>query len=485
MKSQTSKKQSSPGNNTSLNSGGNWILGLIIIIVIVLVIIIFSQKFKNPATATENFTNLNINVLDAGGQRANNDVQQLTKWNADKFQHIQLMFNNSTEKITKVRLEFKDTVNNNIYSYSAEDNIGTPTTTTVAATATTTTPTITGTTPPSIINNPFNFYSLNLPPKRTFVLYVYLNDNSSARFMTYLDTADFLFNFTDINGNLVSADSSDPTLKCIVKNPDSDVSYGDDNVSMGTLKMQPFNLISIPVKIPSLMEFKNKLRVLSSTDAIIKDKHDQKINELDSFVFKEIEARLVVLTLPPTMTTATPTIPTTTNASGMTGSTQQQQTGQTITYTIADFTSSGITENESSQLLQRFPNSFKLITPGSSDCAAQNSNKCKIHIKNVINGVKYRLEYRAVFQQLGSIEPNIRYTTTQKIVFGVTNSNNPSADLNETIGISDIGKKFRLTRQQKEFITNDQARQDAVMNTLENDINSLGTNIYNNIDRRI
>jgi hypothetical protein len=57
--------------------------------------------------------------------------------------------------------------------------------------------------------------------------------------------------------------------------------------------------------------------------------------------------------------------------------------------------------------------------------------------------------------------------------------------LNETIGISDIGKKFRLTRQQKEFITNDQARQDAVMNTLENDINSLGTNIYNNIDRRI
>jgi len=413
-------------NTADSHCNADWVLGLLIIIIIVIVLFIFEPKYQKQI---DNFINLDLKFQSPGGTYSGTETK-LIKWNADNYQKIQLVFSNSTNTISRVKLDFKDVANNNLYTYSAENNDGKRTA--------------------------FDF-NLNLPAPKTYMLYIYINNDTQPTFISYIETTDTFFNFTDINGNLMSANDVGSTLKITIKNPEKTNQVSTQpNTNLGLLKMQPYNLVNIPIEIPKLSEYKNKLKAITSVDPEIKAKHDQKIGALDNFVFKEIEAKIIVIKLPTTM------------------STSNLSTGD-------EFEIKSLSPSELEKFEKLYPNPPKVNTPGVDGCIQGDSNKCMLVAKNLVNDTKYRIDLRAVYQQLGVIEPNIRYTETQKIIFSVSNLTNKAADLNESININidDIGRKYVLNREQKEFIKRDQSRQDNLMTGLESEITQLGTRIYN------
>lgn len=400
-----------------------WVLGLIIIIVFIIVIIIFSPAHQK---SLDKFINLDLKIQNPAGIYSIANEPQLTKWNADAYQTLQLGFTDigTNPPIGKVKLDFKDTENNNLYTYSSED--------------------------PSII------FKLNLPPARTYMLYIYLNNAVQPTFMTYLTTSDNFFNFTDANGNEIPRTVADPILRVRITNPDNtatipiETTDNNDNIiyNFGTLNMQPYNIINIPVQIPNLSEYKNAIRTTQATDPAKTDAHNLKVSGLDKFVFKEIEARVSIIGLPSDLGGAKMGVGT------------------------------GISPDNMNRFYSKYPVPPKVITPGVNNCINNSNNSCSLQIRNCVNDTTYRVELRAVYQQLGVIEQNIRYTRPQFIDFTVSNQKNESADLNKIIKINDIGKQYIINRAQREFIKTDQQRQDNNMIAIESDIKNISNKIY-------
>lgn len=434
------KRDSRPANDISAvkNIGGDWILALLIIIIIIIALIIYAPKYQ---TSVDKFINLDLQYQNIGGIYNSID-SKLVKWNADNFQRLQLKFTNlGSTKISKVKLDFKDVNNNNLYTYSFENT--------------------------SPVNLVFPF-KLNLPAGRSYILIVYLNDNAQPTFVKDIYTEENYFNFTDItNQNL--PDGADSKLSIKITNPDRPSSIATEDTTnsrqrnLGTLKMQPYNMVSIPVTIPMLSEYKNLLRGATSANPSVKATHDDKIAALDSFVFKEIEAKVMVIGLPPKT-------PVTTLAN---------QPTTTINATIGgEYELYGISADELTKFEREYPNRVKVITPGVDGCVQGDTNKCAIAVKNLVNGAKYKLVIRAVYQQLGSIEPNIRYTKEQIIIFSVSSDANQDADLNKTFNIANKAKQYVMNQEQKEYIRRDQNRQDYNIINLETDIKQLSNKIY-------
>ncbi len=442
------KRDSRPANDISAvkNIGGDWILALLIVIIIIIALIIYAPKYQ---ASVDKFINLDLQYQNIGGIYNSNE-SKLVKWNADNFQRLQLKFTNpGSTKISKVKLDFKDVNNNNLYTYSFEN----------AA--------------PGNLVFPFK---LNLPAGKAYILLVYLNDNSQPTFVKDIYTDENYFNFTDItNQNL--PDGADSILSIKITNPDRPTSIATEDTAssrqrvLGTLKMQPYNMVSIPVTIPVLSEYKNLLRGATSASPDVKATHDDKIAALDSFVFKEIEAKVMVIGLPPkTPVTTRANQPTTTRAN---------QPTTTINATIAgEYELYGISADELTKFEREYPNRVKVITPGVDGCVQGDNNKCAIAVKNLVNGAKYKLVIRAVYQQLGSIEPNIRYTKEQTIIFSVSSDSNRDADLNQTFNIANKAKQYVMNQEQKEYIKRDQNRQDYNIINLETDIKQLSNKIY-------
>lgn len=438
--------------NVKSKSNGEWILGLILVIIIIVALIIFAPKYQ---ASIEKFINLDLEYQQAGGGYTSVGDTILTKWNGDNFQRLNLKFTNIDAKlpILKIKLDFKDVNTNNLYTYVAENNNNTQSTTTL----------------------PVEF-KLNLPEDTTFMLYVYINDDKNYKFMTYIKTNKNFFRFTDINENELTASDVDNLLSIGIIDPDR----GNSNlltqttrrIDLGQLKMQPYNMVKIPVTIPNISAYKNKLKASTSIDATVKAKHDAKLAALDNFVFKEIEASVIVIDLPPKITTSS--APTNTTRAGTTTITPNL----TITQEYED---RGLSSDELAKFERQYPNRAKVSTPGINSCIQDNTsaniNKCAIQVKNLVNGAKYKLQIRAVYQMLGSIEPNIRYTEPQTIIFSVDNSTNESADLNKQINLANTAQKYVINQEQKAFIRKDQTRQDHNMSALEADINTLSKRI--------
>ena len=403
------------------NPGGNWVLGLLIIIIILITLFIFTPKFQ---TEIDKFINLDLKIQNPAGIYQSSSQVELTKWNNDVYQTLQLDFTDIEPQnpITKIKLDFKDTENNNLYSYSSEI--------------------------------PGFLFKLNLPAPRTYLLYIYINNNVQPTFLTYLQTNDFLFNFTDVNGNIIDQTTTDNILILSIQNPDKGITSNIDNTTrttnLGTLWMQPYNMVNIPISIPQLPLYKNLLKSMVITDPVKKSAHDAKIAGLDNFVFKEIRGKINVIGLP----------------ANMSGASQNPTTGATIS------------KENMTRFERKYPNPAKIITPSVDSCIQADKDKCALQIRNLVNDTTYRLELSAVYQQLGSIEPNIRYTKPQYIEFKVSNSKNLAADLNETIKINDIGQKYISNRAQRDFVKRDQSRQDVDMTQIEDDIKKMSDQIY-------
>lgn len=409
-----------PSKNKNGLVQNNWVLGLIIIIIILITLFLFAPKFQNDI---DKFMNLDLKLLNPAGIYQSSSQVELTKWNDDTYQMLQLDITDiePTNPINKVKLDFKDTENNNLYSYSSE--------------------------------TPGFVFKLNLPAPNTYMLYVYLNNDSQPTFMTYLRTTEFIFNFTDVNGNILDTNTTDNILTLSIQNPDkgtpSDVNQTTRTTNLGTLWMQPYNMVNIPVGIPQLSLYKNLLKSVIISDPDKKSTQDAKITGLDNFVFKEIRTKINVIGLPNDM-----------------GSGQQLPSG------------SSISNENMTRFETKYPNKPKIITPSVDSCIQAEKDKCAIQIRNLVNDTTYRVEMSAVYQQLGSIEANIRYTKPQYIEFKVSNTKNLSADLNETIKINDIGQKYINNRLQREFISRDQSRQDYEMTQIEDNIKQFGDKIY-------
>jgi hypothetical protein len=409
-------------NKQTNNPGGNWVLGLLIIIIILITLFIFTPKFQ---TEIDKFINLDLKIQNPAGIYQSSNQVELTKWNDDAYQTLQLDFTDIEPKnpITKVKLDFKDTENNNVYSYSSEI--------------------------------PGFLFKLNLPAPRTYLLYIYINNNIQPTFLTYLQTNDFLFNFTDVNGNIIGTETTDNILILSIQNPDKGITSGIDKTTrttnLGTLWMQPYNMVNVPINIPQLQLYKNLLKSIVITDPVKKAAQDAKIAGLDNFVFKEIRGKINIIGLP----------------ANMGGASQNYST-----------TGTNISIENMTRFERKFPNPAKLITPSVESCIQADKDKCALQIRNLVNDTTYRLELSAVYQQLGSIEPNIRYTKPQYIEFKVSNSKNLSADLNETIKINDIGQKYISNRAQRDFIRRDQTRQDVNMTQIEDDMKKMSDQIY-------
>lgn len=408
-------------NKQTNNPRGHWVLGLLIIIIILITLFIFTPKFQ---TEIDKFINLDLKIQNPAGIYQSSSQVELTKWNDDAYQTLQLDFTDIEPQnpITKVKLEFKDTENNNLYSYSSEI--------------------------------PGFLFKLNLPAPRTYLLYIYINNNVQPTFLTYLQTNDFLFNFTDVNGNIIDQTKTDNILILSIQNPDKGITSNINNTTrttnLGTLWMQPYNMVNIPISIPQLPLYKNLLKSMIITDPLKKATQDAKIAGLDNFVFREIKGKINVIGLPANM-----------------GGASQNPT-----------TSATISNENMSRFERKYPNSAKIITPSVDSCIQADKDKCAIQIRNLVNDTTYRLELSAVYQQIGSIEPNIRYTKPQYIEFKVSNSKNLAADLNETIKINDIGQKYISNRVQRDFIKRDQSRQDIDMTQIEDDIKKMSDQIY-------
>ena len=447
----SSKKTTSRSVNNAIsatqNNTGDWILALIIIIIVIVAILIYTPGYQAAvdkfakSEKSEKFINLDLQYQSIGGIYNSID-STLIKYNADNFQKLQLIFRNpGTTQISKVKLDFKDVNNNNLYTYSYEN-----------------------TTPGNLV---FPF-KLNLPSGRAYILLVYLNDNVQPTFIKDIETEENYFNFTDItNQNL--PETADTILSVNVTNPDTNQQLTEDpansrKMKSGTLKMQPYNMVSIPVTIPELSRYKNLLKSSTSTNPDVKAAHDDKIATLDSFVFKEIEAAIMVIGTPPKtpVTTKATTTPTTTMN----------------TIISQEYEGYGISADELTKFEREFPNRVKVITPGVDGCVQGDSNKCAVIVKNLVSGAKYKLVIRAAYQQLGSVEPNVRYTKPQTVIFGVSSDTNQDADLNQTFNIADKAKQYVINQEQKEFITRDQNRQDYGLLNLETDVRQLSNKIY-------
>ena len=440
----------STNGKSKMNS--EWILGLVLVIIIIIALIIFAPKYQ---AAIEKFINLDLEYQQAGGVYTSGGETILTKWNGDNFQKLNLKFTNidTNSPISKVKLDFKDVNTNNLYTYVAENNNNTQTATAL----------------------PVEF-RLNLPEDSTFMLYVYINDDSASKFMTYIKTDKNYFRFTDINENEPAATDVDDVLSIGITNPDTGnsalLTKPNRLINLGQLKMQPYNMVKIPVKIPDISTYKNKLKASTSIDATVKAKHDAKLAALDNFVFKEIEASIMIIGLPPSTATIT---------------TQAGATSTTLNPTIAqEYEDRGLSADELAKFERTYPNRPKVSTPGIDSCIqvskdtntnTNTNTKCAIQVKNLVNGARYKVQIRAVYQMLGSIEPNIRYTNPQIIIFSVDNSTNHAADLNEQIKLADTARQYVLNQEQKAFIRRDQTRQDYNMSALEADINTLSKRI--------
>jgi len=384
MKTATKTQKQHPTNYQDY-----WVLGFIIIIIFIIVIIIFNPKHQK---SLDKFINLDLKIQNPAGIYSTVNEPQLTKWNADMYQTLQLNFTDIAPNppIGKVKLDFKDTENNNLYTYSSED--------------------------PSFI------FKLNLPPARTYMLYIYLNDAVQPTFMTYLKTTDYFFNFTDANGNEIPRSVSDPILKVNITNPDNTekqpTETTDDNnniiYNLGTLNMQPYNIINIPVEIPNIVEYKNAIRAAQTTDPAKNEAHNLKVAGLDKFVFKEIEARVSIIGLPSDFGSARIGVGT------------------------------GISSDNMNRFYAKYPVPPKIITPGVDSCINNSNNSCSLQIRNCVNDTTYRIELRTVYQQLGVIEQNIRYTRPQFIDFTVSNTKNEAADLNKIIKIMTLANNILL-----------------------------------------
>lgn len=419
---------------------GDWILGLIILIIIMVAIFIYTPKYQ---ASVDKFINLDIEYQNIGGIY-NNLESKLTKWNADNFQQLKLTFkdvNVSKTPINKVNLDFKDANTNNLYTYSVENKI------------------------PS--NLSFSF-KLNLPPGRAYILIVYINDSTQPTFIKDIYTEESYFNFTDITNQNIPA-GVDSKLSMYITNPDKPTqSLSEDSEltrkrNLGTLKMQPYNIVNIPVTIPKLSEYKNLFRITTSIDPALKAEYETKLAALDNFVFKEIVSVVTVIGLP--------------NKSPIT--TIQGATTTTMNSSIADeYENYGVSADELTKFEREYPNRVKVIAPGVNDCVQGDSNKCGLIVKNLVDGAKYKVVIRAAYQQLGSVEPNIRYTKPQTIIFSVSSSSNEDADLNKTFKIADKAKQYVMNQEQKEFIASDQNRQDYNLLNLESDIKVLSNKIY-------
>jgi hypothetical protein len=433
---------------------GEWILALVLVIIIIVALIIFAPKYQS---AIEKFINLDLEYQQSGGGYTTTSDAILTKWNGDNFQKLNLKFTNidTNTPISKVKLDFKDINTNNLYTYIAENNNNTQTASAL----------------------PVEF-KLNLPEDTTFMLYVYINDDSAYKFMTYIKTDKNYFRFTDINENEPSASDVDNVLSIGIIDPDKGDSalelQTNRRLDLGQLKMQPYNMVIIPVQIPNMAEYKNKLKASTSIDATVKAKHDAKLAALDNFVFKEIEASVIVIGLSPSTAT-------TTTKAGATTTTPNPSI-------VQEYEERGLSADELAKFERKYPNRPKVSTPGIDSCiqASTNTNtntntnnntKCAIQVRNLVNGAKYKLQIRAVYQMLGSIEPNIRYTKPQTIIFSVDNSTNESADLNKQIKLADTAQQYIINHEQKAFIRHDQTRQDYNMSALEADINTLSKRI--------
>jgi hypothetical protein len=439
----SAKKTTSRSVNDAIsatkNSAGDWILALIIIIIVVIALLIYTPRYQ---ASVDKFINLDLQYQNIGGIYNSFD-SKLIKWNADNFQKLQLTFRNpGTTQISKIKLDFKDVNNNNLYTYSYEN-----------------------TTPGNLV---FPF-KLNLPSGRAYILLVYLNDNAQPTFIKDINTDENYFNFTDItNQNL--PETADAILSVKITNPDTNQQLTEDTTNtrkrnLGTLKMQPYNMVSIPVTIPVLSAYKNLLKSSTSTNPDVKAAHDDKIDALDNFVFKEIEAAIMVIGTPQKT-------PITTKADGAAPiATMNAMISQ-------EYDDYGISADELTKFEREFPNRVKVITPGADGCVQGDSNKCAVVVKNLVSGAKYKLVIRAVYQQLGSVEPNIRYTKPQTVIFSVSSDTNQDTDLNKTFNIVDKAKQYIINQEQKEFITRDQNRQDYSLLNLETDVRQLSNKIY-------
>lgn len=418
MKPATKTQKQTPNYN-----GDYWILGLMVIIVFIIVIIIFNPKHQK---SIDKFINLDLKVQNPAGIYSTANEPQLTKWNADANQTLQLSFTDigADPPIGKVKMDFKDTENNNLYTYSSED--------------------------------PAFIFKLNLPPARTYMLYIYLNNAVQPTFMTYLTTSEHYFNFTDANGNEIPRSISDPILRVNITNPDntatvpSETADNNGNIiyNLGTLNMQPYNIIKIPVQLPNLVEYKNAIRATQTTDAEKTEAHNLKVAGLDKFVFKEIEARVSIIGLPTDFGGARIGVGT------------------------------GISSDNMNRFYAKYPVPPKIITPGVDNCINPSNNSCSLQIRNCVNDTTYRVEFRTVYQQLGVIEQNIRYTRPQFIDFTVSSQKNEAADMNKIIKINDIGQQYIINRAQRDFIKTDQQRQDNNMMAIEADIKNISNKIY-------
>lgn len=420
----------SVGDNTFNN---NWILGLLIVIISVIMLFIYDPNYQK---SIDNFINLDLQYQNIGGIY-NNDESKLTKWNADNYQNILLTFKDVDAPINKVKLDFKDVSSNNLYTYFVENK--------------------------STTNLIFPF-KVNLPPAKTYILLVYINDTPQPTFIKDISTEENYFNFTDItNQNIPSGVDSILSIK--ITNPDTLSQPLIEDVvdsrkrDLGTLKMQPYNMISIPVTIPDILKYKNLFRSSNNISPEIKTAHDQKITTLDSFVFKTIDAVIIIIGLPATSTTKAVTV----------------TLNSTVTQEYEEY---GVSQDELIKFERQYPNRVKVITPGIDGCVQGDSNKCSIIVKNLVHGAKYKMIIRAVYQQLGSIEPNIRYTKPQSIIFTVSNSSNVEADLNKTFNIADKAKQYVMNQAQKEYVLGDQNRQNYNLLNIENEINTLANKIY-------
>jgi hypothetical protein len=444
----TSKSSSNTSKSVNRILGKiDWILGFLMVIIIIITLVIFAPNYQH---SVEKFINLDIQYQQAGGGYTTGETI-LTKWNGDNFQKLKLNFSNTTTQIDQLKLDFKDIKSNNLYTYSAENKVGT-----------------------AVYSFDFN---LNLPDDKTFMMYVYINGSSEPTFMTYIKTSPNYFRFTDINENELQLTDIANTLQINVLDPDNGstaprlfTNGNPPQLNLGVLNMQPYNMVKIPVIIPNLSTYKNKLKASTSIDAPIKAKHDAKLAALDNFVFKEIEASITVIGLPPNISSEGITSITLAGAaSGVTNTTT------TIDANITnEYETYGLSPDELAKFTSKYPNRVKVQTAGVDGCIQGDINKCAIQVKNLVNGARYKLVIRAVYQQLSSIEPNIRYTEPQTIIFSVDNSKNTAADLNTQIKLVDRAKQYVLNREQKDFIKTDQQRQDYIMSKMEFDISNLG-----------
>jgi len=417
---------------------GDWIIALLILIIIVIFVLIYTPKYQS---SVDNFINLDLQYQNLEGIY-NNTESKLTKWNADNYQNIQLNFTDTGAFIiNKVKLDFKDVNNNNVYTYSVENKTA---------------------------SNKVFLFKLNLPPGRSYILLVYLNDKTQPTFIKDISTEENYFNFTDIT-NQNRPGQADSILSIKITNPDkptrilTEDTNGSRKLDLGILRMQPYNMITIPVTIPMLSKYKNILKATTSVDPVIKAEHEAKLSALDNFIFKEIEAAIVVIRVPPKT-------PVTTNSGNP---------APTLNPSIAaEYEKYGISADELTKFERQYPNKVKVISPGVDGCVQGDTNKCTLVVKNLVSNAMYKLVIRAVYQQLSSIEPNIRYTKSQTIIFSVDSSSNEDADLNKTFKLADIAKQYVMNQEQKEFISRDQNRQNYNLLNVESDIKQLSNKIY-------